>query len=159
MISGIWSQAAACQRLRGASSDRLRRCNLLVQGYHWWRWLELRLWLWEKAAILLMEKSKFTESKVKSMLIIFYDIKGTVPKEFVLAVQTVNSAYYCHVLWRLRKNVWRLRPELWRQKNWPLHHDNAPSHTSFFNSEFRPKTIWLSPPPPCDFFLFSQLKI
>jgi hypothetical protein len=32
--------------------------------------------------------------KVKSMLIIFFDIKGIVHKEFVLADQTVNSAYY-----------------------------------------------------------------
>jgi hypothetical protein len=45
--------------------------------------------------------------------------------EFVLAGQTVNSAYYCEILWRVREHVWRLRPELWRQRNWLLHHDNA----------------------------------
>jgi hypothetical protein len=28
------------------------------------------------------------------------------------------------------------RRELWRQKNWLLHHDNAPSHTSVFTREF-----------------------
>jgi hypothetical protein len=33
--------------------------------------------------------------KVKSMLIIFFDIKGIVDKEIVLAGQAVNSAYYC----------------------------------------------------------------
>jgi hypothetical protein len=33
---------------------------------------------------------------------------------------------------RLRENARRLRPELWQQKNWLLHQDNAPSHTSFF---------------------------
>jgi hypothetical protein len=32
--------------------------------------------------------------------------------------------------------VRRLRPELWRQKNWLLHHDNAPFHYSSFTSEF-----------------------
>jgi hypothetical protein len=37
--------------------------------------------------------------KIKSMLIIFLDIKGIIHKEFVLAGQTVNSAYYCDVLW------------------------------------------------------------
>jgi hypothetical protein len=46
-----------------------------------------------------MEKSKLTESKFKSMLIVFYDIKGIVHKEFIVAGQTVNSAYYCDVLW------------------------------------------------------------
>jgi hypothetical protein len=33
-------------------------------------------------------------SKVKSMLIIFFDIKGIVHKEFVLAGQTVNSVTF-----------------------------------------------------------------
>jgi hypothetical protein len=39
------------------------------------------------------------------MLIIFFDIKGIVYKEFVLADQTVNATYYCDVLWCLRENV------------------------------------------------------
>jgi hypothetical protein len=29
----------------------------------------------------------------------FFDIKGIVHKQFVLAGQTGNSAYYCEVLW------------------------------------------------------------
>jgi hypothetical protein len=73
------------------------------------------------------------------MLIIFFNIKVTVHKEFVLAGQTVNSAYYCDVLRRLRENVRTLRPELWQQKNWLLHHDNASFHTSFFIWEFLTK--------------------
>jgi hypothetical protein len=72
--------------------------------------------------------------------LLFFDIKGIVHKQFVLAGQTVNSAYYCDVLRLLGENVRRLRPELWRQKNWLLHHDNAPSHTPFFTRElFYPK--------------------
>jgi hypothetical protein len=38
------------------------------------------------------------KNKVKSMLIIFFDIKWIVNKEFVLADQTVHSAYCCDVL-------------------------------------------------------------
>jgi hypothetical protein len=76
-----------------------------------------------------MEKSKLTEteekrqvtSKVNSMLINFFCIKGIVHKEFVLAVQTAHSAYYCDVSRRLHEIVRRFRPELWRQKNWLLH--------------------------------------
>jgi hypothetical protein len=37
-------------------------------------------------------------SKVKSMIIILFDIKGTFHNVFVLAGQTVSSAYYCDVL-------------------------------------------------------------
>jgi hypothetical protein len=45
-ISDSLSDAAACQRLRGAMSYRLRWCNFLVQGYH--------CWPWDKATIFLM---------------------------------------------------------------------------------------------------------
>jgi hypothetical protein len=45
------------------------------------------------------KKSKQVESKLKSMFIIFFDIKEIAHKEFILAGQTVNSAYYCDILW------------------------------------------------------------
>jgi transposase len=65
------------------------------------------------------------------------------------------------------ENVRRLQPELWGQKNWLLHHNNAPSHTSFFTREFLTKNnMTLIPHPPyspdlapCDFSLFHHLKI
>jgi hypothetical protein len=38
------------------------------------------------------------------------------------------------LLWWLRENVGRLHCELQRQRNWLLHHNNAPSHNSFFTS-------------------------
>jgi hypothetical protein len=54
-----------------------------------------------------MEKSKLTETakkkvrqvkgKVKNMLIISFNIKGIVHKEFVLAGQAVNFTYYSDV--------------------------------------------------------------
>jgi hypothetical protein len=44
------------------------------------------------------KKVRQMRSKVKSMLIILFDIKGIVHKEFIQAGQTVNSAYY-YVLW------------------------------------------------------------
>jgi hypothetical protein len=50
-------------------------------------------------------------------MLIFFDIKEIVHKEFVLAGQTVNSTYNCDILWRLRENVQRLHPKLCRQKN------------------------------------------
>jgi hypothetical protein len=58
-------------------------------------------------------------------------------------------------------------PNLWEQKNWLLHHNNAPSHTFFFTREFLTKnnmTVIPHPPyspdlAPCDFSLFLQLKI
>jgi hypothetical protein len=60
-----------------------------------------------------LEKTWQVKSKVKSMLIIFFDIKRIVHKEFVLAGQAVSSTYYCDVLRQLSENVRRLCPELW----------------------------------------------
>jgi hypothetical protein len=59
-----------------------------------------------------------------------------------------NSQFYI-LLWCFTVTAWneqRLLPELWWQKNWLLHHDNAPSHTSFFTREFLTKTTWLTSP-------------
>jgi hypothetical protein len=52
-----------------------------------------------------MQKSKLTEikmarqaeRKVKTMLIIFFKIKGNVYKEFILVGQTISCSYYCDV--------------------------------------------------------------
>jgi hypothetical protein len=55
------------------------------------------------------EKQKSSQwkmkSKVKSMLIAFFDIKRIVHKEFILADQIVNYVYYYDMLRRLRGNV------------------------------------------------------
>jgi hypothetical protein len=51
------------------------------------------------------KKARQVRSKVKSMLNICFDIMGVVHKEFVLPGQTVNSAYFCDILWRLSENL------------------------------------------------------
>jgi hypothetical protein len=56
------------------------------------------------------------KSKVKSMFITFFDIKGIVHKESILVGQAVNSAYYCDVLWQLHENVQRLHPQKFGDK-------------------------------------------
>jgi hypothetical protein len=122
---------------------------------------------WKNPHSPRLKKARRVKSKVKSMLIIFFNIKGIVHKEFVLAGQIVSFAYFCDVLRRLCENVQRLRLELWRQRNWLLHHDNALSHTSFLTREFLTKknmTVVPHPPntpdmAPCDFSLFLRLKI
>jgi hypothetical protein len=55
--------------------------------------------------------------------------------------------------------VRRLRPELWRQKNWLLHHDNAPSHISFLPREFLTKPNMTVVSHPFYFSLTPRLKI
>jgi hypothetical protein len=45
-----------------------------------------------------LKKLRQVKNKARSMLMIHFDMKGIVLKEFVLASQTVSSAYYSDVL-------------------------------------------------------------
>jgi hypothetical protein len=49
---------------------------------------------------------------MKTMLITFFDIKGTVHFEFITKGQTVNHAYYVEILTRLREAERREGPDL-----------------------------------------------
>ncbi|KAL1129330.1 hypothetical protein AAG570_013859 [Ranatra chinensis] len=48
------------------------------------------------------KKARISKSKVKAKLIVFFDAKGVVHKEFLPQGQTINAAYYEDVLERLR---------------------------------------------------------
>jgi len=90
-----------------------------------------------------------TKSKIKSMLICFFDRQGIVHKEFVPPGQTVNQTFYQEVLERLRKRVARFQPGI--ERTWMLHHDNASCHTAVSINEFlAEKNIpVVSQPPIC----------
>jgi transposase len=119
---------------------------------------------WHTAASPRPKKCRMSKSKIKTMLICFFDRMGIVHKEFVPPGQTVNQVFYKSVLERLRKRVIRVRPEI--ADKWMLHHDNAPCHTAISIREYlTSKRITVVPQPPyspdlspCDFFLFPTLK-
>jgi len=112
----------------------------------------------------LPKKARMSKSKIKSMLICFFDSQEIVHKEFMPPGQTVNQTFYQEVLERLRKTVACVRPGI--AHTWMLHHDNAPCHTAVSINEFlAEKSIPVVPQPPylpnispCDFFLFPCLK-
>jgi len=64
------------------------------------------------------------------MLIVFFDIQGTVHKKFVPPDQNVNGKFYCELLKRLREGIRRQSPEKWKKNNWFRRYDIAPAHTS-----------------------------
>ncbi|UYV62471.1 hypothetical protein LAZ67_2000722 [Cordylochernes scorpioides] len=94
------------------------------------------------------------------------DEAGVVHHEFLPQSRTVNKEYYLQVIRHLREAIRQKRPDLWKNKNWLLHHDNAPAHTSLLVRDFLAKnnTLMMPQPPyspdlaPCDFFLFPKLK-
>jgi histone-lysine N-methyltransferase SETMAR len=108
-----------------------------------------------------------SRSSTKTMLIVFFDIRSIVHREFVPQGQIVNKKFYCEVLLRLRENIRRKRSDLWRAKNWILHDDNAPCHRALLFCEFLANHNMLSLPHPpysldlalADFFLFPKMKM
>ncbi|UYV76613.1 hypothetical protein LAZ67_14001466 [Cordylochernes scorpioides] len=65
--------------------------------------------------------------------------KGVVHHEFLPQVRTVNKEYYLQIMRNLREAIRQKRPDLWKNKNWLLHHDNAPAHTSLLVRDFLAK--------------------
>ncbi|UYV60688.1 hypothetical protein LAZ67_1001909 [Cordylochernes scorpioides] len=93
------------------------------------------------------KKARQVRSNVKVFQTVFFDCRGVVHHEFLPQGRTK-------------------RPDLWKNKNWLLHHDNAPAHTSLLVRDILAKnnTLLMPQPPyspdlaPCDFFLFPKLK-
>ncbi|UYV70896.1 hypothetical protein LAZ67_8001037 [Cordylochernes scorpioides] len=112
------------------------------------------------------KKARQVRSNVKVLLTVFFDCRGVVHHEFLPQGRTVNKEYYLQVMRNLREAILQKRPDLWKNKNWLLHHDNAPAHTSLLVRDFLVKnnTLMMPQPPyspdlvPCDFFLFPKLK-
>ena len=112
------------------------------------------------------KKARMSRSKIKVMLVVFFDWKDIVHHEFVPRGQMVNKQFYQEVLAHLRDAVCRKRPELWENQTWILHHDNAPAHTSLLIHSYLAKhQTSIVPHPsysldfaPADFFLFPKLK-
>ncbi|UYV79263.1 K02A2.6-like [Cordylochernes scorpioides] len=94
------------------------------------------------------KKACQVRSNVKVLLTVFFDCRGVVHHEF------------------LPQAIRQKRPDFWKNKNWLLHHDNAPAHTSLLVRDFLAKhNTLMRPQPPyspdlasCDFFLFPKLK-
>lgn len=107
------------------------------------------------------KKSSLMKSKAKTLLIAFYDSKGTIRKEFVPNDSIVYAEYYLGVLKRLLRCIRRVCPEYRELGSWRLLHENTPCHrstiaTDFFNKN-RIRLLEQSPYSPdlapSDYFL------
>ena len=73
-------------------------------------------------------KLRFQKSRVKKMLIAFFDTEGVIHLEFVPEGQKVNAEFYVVVLDRLLRRIRRVRTAKFQSNEWFLLHDNAPSN-------------------------------
>jgi len=110
------------------------------------------------------KKAHMSRSRVKTMIIVFFDSHGIVHKEFVPPGQTVNHAFYKNVLEQLQKRVQQVQIDI--ADDWVLHHNNTPAHTALSIREFLvnknipilPHAPYSPDLAPCNFYLFSKLN-
>ncbi len=103
-------------------------------------------------------------SQKKLLLILFFDARGVISKEFVDG--TVDSEVYILALQHTREAYRRKRPTLWSNRDFHLLQDNASPHTSDDTVEYLTsvgQSVWPHPrysPDllPCDFWAFPALK-
>ena len=121
----------------------------------------------EVTSITKRQKIRLQKSKVKTMLVCFYDSKGIIHHESVPEGQTLNGSFYLSVLERLWKRIRRVRSEYSAPGSWFLLHDNAQVHLAVAVQEFlaRKQVCVLHHPPSspdlsqCDYFLSPKLKL
>ena len=114
----------------------------------------------------LPKKARISRSKIKVMLAVFFDSKGTVHHEFVPRCQMVNKQLYQDVLVYLRAAVRRKRPELWENQTLDVAPRQWAAHASLLIRSYLAKhKTSVVPHSPCspelapaDFFLFPKLK-
>ena len=106
-------------------------------------------------------------TKVKTVLVYFYNSKGIIHHAFVPEGQTVTGSFHLSVLERLWKRIRRVRPEYSAPGSWFHLHDNSPVHRAVPVQEClaRKQVCVLHHPPyspdlsPCDYFLLPKLKL
>ncbi|UYV66514.1 hypothetical protein LAZ67_4001938 [Cordylochernes scorpioides] len=92
------------------------------------------------------KKARQVRSNVKVLLTVFFDCRGVVHHEFLPQGRTVNKEYYLQVMRNLREAIRQKRPNLRKNKNWLLHHDNAPAPTSLLVRDLLAKNNTLMMP-------------
>ena len=74
------------------------------------------------------KKLKFQSSRIKTMLIFFFDSQGAVHKEFVPEGKTWNAKFYKGVMDPLLKHIHRVRPAAFCCRDFFLLHNNTPAN-------------------------------
>ncbi|GFW04448.1 mariner mos1 transposase [Trichonephila clavipes] len=113
---------------------------------------------WHSKSSPRPKKAQMSKSRIKTMIIVFFDNRGIVNWEFVPQGQTVNPAFYLEMLRRLKRRIARVRADI--KDTVKRHHDNATSHTAFIITNFlAPNNTPVIPHPsyspdlaPCVFF-------
>jgi len=147
------SRVAICQELKETViNDPTLLLNVITSDenivYAYDPETKLQSLQWKSPASPRPKKARMQKSKLKTMLICFFDQEGIVHRGFVPPGMTVNADFYCDVLRRLRENVRCKRPQKWQNQQFIIQHDNAPANRSFKVLQFLAKNSMTVVPHP-----------
>jgi len=115
---------------------------------------------WHTSASPRPKKARRSKSKIKSMLICFFDSQGIVHTEFVPQGQTVDQFYYCEILEILKTELFACNHAL-RTIGCSITTMPLVTWRSLRSNFWQKRAfLWFHSPPyspdlsPCDFFLF-----
>ena len=91
---------------------------------------------WKSALSTRPKKVRLFKSKIKVMLIVFFDVHGIIYLEFLPQGQTSNQNICKNILRRLMYSIQEKRRELLETKSWLLHLDNTPAHNALSIRQF-----------------------
>jgi len=99
-----------CTKLQGAVRHDPNFLSQVITGDESWVYdydpeTKQQSTQWKTPSSPRPKEARQVRSNINSLLIIFWDIRGIVLKEFVPPGQTVNGKFYCEVSRRLRENV------------------------------------------------------
>jgi hypothetical protein len=91
----------------------------------------------------------FQRSRIKTMLIIFFNSQGAVQKDFIPEEKTVNAEFYKGVLNCLLKHIQQVCPAVFCSRGFFLLHDHVPAHKAASVCQFlTPKNVATLYHPP-----------
>jgi hypothetical protein len=82
------------------------------------------------------KKARVSKSKIKTMLICFFDIRCIIHFESVPKETTANNTFYMNVFRSLIDAMGNKQGQLWRDCSSILYHDSVSAHSSLQVSQF-----------------------
>jgi hypothetical protein len=105
-------RVAVCQDLRGRAADNPSFASRIITGDESWVYgldpeTKRKSSQWKSPSSPRPKKAGMSRSSTKTMLIVFFDIRGIVHHKFVPQGETINTKFYCKDLRHLKENIQR----------------------------------------------------
>ena len=103
---------AICQDLHQHALDDPSFMSMVITGDESWVYgydpeTKQQSLQWKSSGSPRPKKARQCHTTTESVLIVFFDIRGIVHREFAPEGQTMNTGFYCSVLCCVREDIWR----------------------------------------------------